>query len=373
MLGKKILFAGTAIVALAGFAIPASADYWWTNTSISGRDYWDITNIAQKRNGVDQNDDGTSFDIKRFYVSIDHTFDDMFSGDITTDANYISADGETQVYLKKAYLQAKISDALIFRVGSADMPWIPFDEDVYGYRFVENTLIDRTKYGTSADWGIHALGKLADGLIGYQFSAVNGAGYKKPVRTGNVDVEGRINLNYQGFVAAVGGYSGDLGAAHGVKIWNTAQRFDALVAYVNYGFRVGGEYYHANDWMSVTTNRTDKADGFSAFASYQFDPQWGVFGRYDWVMPQSSSAALFGTSAPNKEMKDNYFNVGIDWTPAKIVDIAFVYKHESGNGGFISTSNGVNPATGSGIPIGGTGNGTSGTYNEFGVWGQFRW
>ena len=186
-------------------------------------------------------------------------------------------------------------------------------------------------------------------------------------------MEGRINLNYQGFVAAVGGYSGDLGAAHGVKIWNTAQRFDALVAYVNYGFRVGGEYYDANDWLSVTTHRTDKADGFSAFASYQFDPQWSVFGRYDWVMPQSSSAALFGTSAPNKQMTDNYFNVGIDWTPAKIVDIAFVYKHESGNGGFISTSNGVNPATGSGIPIGGTGNGTSGTYNEFGVWGQFRW
>ena len=370
---KKYLLAGTAAVALTAFAAPASADYWWANTSISGRDYWDVTNIDQKRDGVKQDDNGTSFDIKRFYVSIDHSFDDMFSADITTDMNYISADSETQVYIKKAYLQAKISDELIIRVGSADMPWIPFDEDVYGYRFVENTLIDRVKYGTSADWGVHALGKLADGLIGYQFSVVNGAGYKKPIRTDGVDVEGRVNVNYEGFVAAIGGYSGDLGARYGVHTFHTAQRIDGLVAYNANGIRVGGEVFSANDWMSVTSNRTDKAIGYSAFASYQFDPNWSVFGRYDWVAPKSSSAALFGTSAANREMHDQYFNIGVDWSPVKIVDIALVYKHERGEGGFLSTSNGVDPANGSGLPIGGLGGGTSGTYDEFGVWGQFRW
>ena len=167
MTGKKVLIAGTALVALTAFSAPAMAsDYWWANTSISGRDYWDITNINQKRDGVKQDDNGTSFDIKRFYVSIDHSFDDMFSGDVTTDAGYSSATGNTEVFIKKAYLQAKVSDAFIVRVGSADMPWIPFVEDTYGYRFVENTLIDRVKYGNSADWGVHVLGKLADGLIG---------------------------------------------------------------------------------------------------------------------------------------------------------------------------------------------------------------
>jgi hypothetical protein len=367
MMGKKLLVAGGALVALAASSIPAAAsDYWWTNTTISGRDYWDITNISHKRNGVAQTDEGTSFDIKRFYISIDHTFDDMFSADVTTDVTYVSGESLTQVYLKKAYLQAKISDALIIRVGSTDLPWIPFVEDVYGYRYVENTLIDRTKYGTSADWGLHVMGKLADGLIGYQFSAVNGAGYKNPRRTGSVDLEGRVNLKYDDFVLAVGGYSGKLGPAHGTTTYHTATRFDALAAYTSKQIRVGVEYYSANDWMSVTAfpKRTDKADGVSAFASFQFDPQWAVFGRYDWVMPKSSSAALFGTSAANKSMKDSYFNVGVTWSPAKIVDISLVYKHEKGGGGFISTSNGT---------IGGLGAGTSGTYDEVGIWGQFRW
>lgn len=248
------------------------------------------------------------------------------------------------------------------------MPWIPFDEDVYGYRFVENTLIDRTKYGTSADWGVHVLGKLSDGLISYQFSAVNGAGYKNPHRAANIDLEGRVNLNYEGFILAVGGYSGKLGTAHGTTTFNTAQRFDAMAAYVKDGIRVGVEYYSANDWMSVTSNRTDKATGYSAFASYQFDPEWGVFGRYDWVSPESSSTALFGTLHANDTMRDTYYNFGIDWTPTKIVDIALVYKHDQGSGGFLSTSNGT---------IGGvgvvSGQATSGEYSEIGVWGQFRW
>ena len=31
-------------------------------------------------------------------------------------------------------------------------------EGVYGYRYVENTLVDRIKFGNSADWGVHVLG-----------------------------------------------------------------------------------------------------------------------------------------------------------------------------------------------------------------------
>jgi hypothetical protein len=363
-MGKKFLFASTALGALMALSLPAQADYWWTTTKISGRMYWDITNISHDRNDVEQSDQGTSFDIKRFYVGIDHDFDDMFSANVTTDFQYVSAESLTQVYIKKAYLQAKFSKAFIIQVGSSDVPWVPFVEGVYGYRHIENTLIDRTKYGTSADWGLHVKGELADGLIGYQVSAINGAGYKNPRRTDNIDLEGRVNLNYKGFIAAIGGYTGKLGIAHGAADFNTASRFDALVAYTDKEIRVGVEYFHANDFFSVTANRTDEADGYSVFASYQFDPQWSVFGKYEWVQPESSSAALLGTSGPNEHMRDGYFNIGVQYSPAKIVDIALVYKHDHGDGGFLSTSNGT---------IGGLGGGTDGDYDEIGIWGQLRW
>jgi predicted porin len=308
---------------------------------------------------------GVNFDIKRFYVGIDHTFNKTFAANITTDFTYDAATGATQIYIKKAYLQAKLSNALILRFGSADLPWIPFVEDVYGYRYVENTLIDRTKFGTSADWGVHALGSLPvnkDLVISYDVAAINGAGYKSPgIGTANrskgIDLEGRVSATaMKHFTVAVGGYTGKLGKdKEGVVTYNTANRFDALAAYTDDRIRVGVEYFHASDWNDVLQANpalTNSSDGFSVFGSYKFTPQVGVFGRYDWVKPKQDSASA---------LKDNYFNVGVSYSPAKIVDFALVYKRDKVDNGLIGTSNGN---------IGGS---TDGTYDEFGLWGQFRW
>ena len=166
-------------------ALPKPKTGWWEGTSVSGRMYYDVTSIDQKDDGVKQAQNGVNFDIKRFYISVDHTFNKTFSADITTDFNYDSGPaGATQLYIKKAYLQAKLSDAAVIRLGSTDLPWVPFVEDIYGYRYLEQTLIDRTKFGTSADWGVHLAGKVPAGMVtfNYALAAINGSGYKKPRR-----------------------------------------------------------------------------------------------------------------------------------------------------------------------------------------------
>ncbi len=94
-------------------------------------------------------------------------------------------------------------------------------ESLYGYRYVENVLIDRTKFGTSTDLGRALLRQFRSRwphAFGYQLSAVNGSGYKAdPIgggvnRSKGVDLElGRVNVNWDGFVAAVGYYDGKLG------------------------------------------------------------------------------------------------------------------------------------------------------------------
>jgi len=340
---------------------------WEKNTSVSGRMYYDVTNIDQQSNGVNVpgGPNGVNFDIKRFYVGIDHTFNKTFSANVTTDFTYDSGPaGATQLYLKKAYLQAKVSDALIFRLGSADLPWVPFVEDLYGYRYVENVMIDRTKFGTSADWGAHLSGKLPAGMvtINYALSAVNGAGYKKPgIGTANrskaIDLEGRVSATFQNhFIVAVGGYTGKLGKdVQGTTTYNTATRFDALAAYTDSRAKIGVEYFHASDWSDVTQANpalTNASDGWSVFGSYKFHPKMSVFGRYDWVKPKKDTAPT---------LKDNYFNVGVSYTPVPIVDFALVYKRDKVDNGTISTSNGT---------IGGS---HDGTYDEVGLWGQFRW
>ena len=368
----------------------ANKSGWWNSTKVSGRMYYDITNVegrstsypttgpVQSRNTAD----GLNFDIKRFYIGVDHTFDDVFSANVTTDFTYDSGTSTTQLYLKKAYLQAKLNDMFTFRLGSADLPWVPFVEDVYGYRYVENVMIDRDKYGTSADWGVHMLGKFADGLINYQISVINGQGYKKaPTNPANrskgIDVEGRVNLNYDGFILAVGGYTGKLGkdveTASPLAVDpapRTASRIDLLAAYQLDAIRAGFEYFHAKNWNSVALPTTkDENDGYSFFASYQFDPEWGVFGRYEWLRPTTTTHldAVAPALPVVANVKDNYYNLGISYSPAKIIDFALVYKHENALNGVIATSNGNIGSASTALAYG------NGTYNEIGLWGQVRW
>ena len=335
-------------------AVPKPKPSWADNTSVNGRMYFDLTNVEQKKDGAKVAPSGTGFDIKRFYVGIDHKFNDTWSGNVTTDVQYNSAESLTQVYVKKAYLQAKLSDALVVRLGSADLPWIPFVEDLYGYRFVENVLPDRTKFGTSADWGVHASGKLAGGMVNYAVSVIDGAGYKNPVRTKTMDVEGRVNVNYDNFVVALGGYTGKLGkdVQGGPHAFHTANRWDALAAYVDKRFRVGAEYFAAENWNTVTTAASDKSDGYSLFGSFNFTPEVSAFARWDHVKPSKTL---------NPSEKGNYYNLGVNWEPAKIVDLALVYKRDKVDHGLFSTSNGT---------IGGV---NEGTYDEVGLFGQFRW
>lgn len=336
-------------------AEPASG--WWDSTKVSGRMYYNYSYINNKRSGARQSNSGTGFDIKRFYVGIDHKFNDTFSGDITTDFTYDSNAGATQVYIKKAYLDAKINDALDLRFGSTDLPWVPFVEGIYGYRYVENVIIDRTKFGTSADWGVHAKGNLGGG-IQYAFSVVNGAGYKHPgVHSNAVDFEGRLSTQWENFILGIGGYVGKLGKSTkgNTPTFHTAQRFDAIGAYKTSDITLGLEYFYAKDWMNVTSTTSDTAEGVSVFASYKFNPEWALFGRYDYVKPHKDT---------NSSLKDDYFNVGIAYSPAKIVDFSLVYKHDHAGKGSLGTSNGT---------IGGLNLTSSGNYDEVGLWGRLRW
>ena len=374
---------------------PKPKNAWANDTSISGRMYFNFSNINQKNNGVKQANNGTGFNIKRFYLGVDHTFDSTFSANLTMDASNVVGNTANAnfpgapsngtcttlpctpainnnvnivgkgFYIKKAYLQAKLNPAFIVRLGAADLPWIPYVENQYGFRHIENVLSERDGTGTSADWGVHVLGDLAGGLISYQVSVVDGAGYRNVKVTNTVDVEGRVSAQYKGFYAAVGGYTGKRGNdVEGAVTHHNAKRGDALIGYKNKLFNIGGEYLYAKNWNSVTATTQDKTEGYSVFGNVNFAPKFSVFGRYDWVKPNKIGTA----QNLNSNTKDHYYNVGIQYEPTKIVDLALVYKRDSVDNGLVSTTNGtIGGANPAGTLLGG-----HGTYDEVGLFGQFR-
>jgi hypothetical protein len=369
---KKSLAIPCAVAAALGASGWGVAQAGVPLPTVDGKIYADLTNIDQTNNGTDTASSGTGVDVKRFYLIFNEKFDDIWDAKMVTDATYNSGQ-QVDVYFKNAFLQATLSNAFWARLGEANMPWIPFAEGVYGYRYVENTLIDRLHFGNSADWGAHIGGKIGDmgagGVLSYRLSAVNGAGYKNPTRSKSMDVAGRLTYRLDGVVLAVGGYEGKLGqekyaqpALTGgvVQSWRTASRVDALAGWAGGGAHLTFEYFSANDWNNVpeykatgAINPTDKADGYAVYASYDFNSMWSVFGRWD-------QAKLSKDLAPS--LKDNYFNVGLQASPIKNVQVALVYKHEKMDGGLaggtFATTNG------------GAFSETDGKYDEVGIWTQ---
>jgi hypothetical protein len=192
-------------------------------------------------------------------------------------------------------------------------------------------------------------------MLSYQVSAENGKGYSNPTRTKSVDLEGRVSLEpIKGFTLAVGGYTGKRGNdTDATPAKHTAQRTDALVAYVSDSFRIGGEYFQADNWNTVATTTTDKSDGYSLWASVAATPVLSVFGRYD-------------SSKPSKDLKPGleftYYNAGLQWRHNKALATSLVYKYAEVKGGTLSTGNGT---------IGSTVAGQKGDYNEIGLFAVY--
>ena len=323
-------------------------------TKIQGRFFGDFTSKENKTDdGVKSSDSGIGVDVKRFYFTVTHQFDDTWSAQFQSDIGDQGAK-RYDVFVKKAYLQGKLSDAFIFRLGSADTPWIPYAENQYTMRYFEQTITDTLGFGTSADWGVHFLGSLAGGRVDYQLSALNGKGYSNPTRSESVDFEGRISFKpIAGLSLAVGGYSGKLGneVETNSPVLHTAQRLNAFVGYTAERFNLGLEYFDAKNWKNVTTEATDRARGYSFWAQFVPVKTLKVFARYDDADPSKDVA-------PDKNIK--YYNVGLEKRFNKSFAGALGYKHAETDGGAVSTGNG-------GVGAGAI----NGTYDEFGVWAVY--
>lgn len=322
-------------------------------TKISGRVFADVTSKENKTDdGLKSSDSGVGVDVKRFYFTVNHDFDKTWSAQFQSD---IGDQGQRRydVFVKKAFIQGKFSDAAIVRVGSADTPWIPFVEGVNGMRYFEQTITDSLGFGTSADWGVHFLGKLANGSIDYQFSTINGKGYSNPSRTETVDFEGRLAwkpLNGK-LIFAAGGYSGKLGNStkSNDPAKHTAKRLNLLAAYAGSRFNIGAEYFQADNWKNITLVPEDSADGYSAWAQFQATKGLKIFAGY-------GSADTSKDIVPDKNIE--YYNVGLEHAFNKSFTGTIGYKHAETEGGVVSTGNGN---VGSGTLI-------AGEYNEVGVW-----
>jgi hypothetical protein len=312
---------------------------WAADTKVTGRAYINASSINQKNaaGATTEKDGGVA--IKRLYLGVEHKFDSVFSANAVVDffggTQTSAAGAAAAVYVKNAYLEAKLSPAAVVRLGAAGTPWIPYEESIQGYRHVEKTYSDLAGVGgQSADWGVHVGGDLAGGAVSYAVSATDGAGYKNPKLTQTIDLEGRLSTQFNGLNLAIGGFVGRQGAdVQGTSTYKNTTRFTSLIAYKGMigksAFTIGGEYLTAKNFTTaliVSPTAFNHAEGYSLFASVAPAPKWSVFGRYDFT---KNSKDL------NPAGHVNYYNAGLQYSPAKIVDLALVYKHYQATAGSV--------------------------------------
>ncbi len=366
ILTAALLF-GSAASASAAPMASGSAAAKTLPFEIFGKTYSDFSwkNAVDEGQSKTRADSGTGFDLKRFYLGASYRLSPVFSAHFLTDVGDQAK--HFDVFVKNAYIQAKLMPALIVRAGVANNPWFPYAEDRYGMRFVENTLVDRLGYGSSADWGLHVLGDFANGMLGYQVSIVNGNGYANPTRAQVPSVEARVNAQFAGHLyVALGGAASQLGqnTAETSKLkLHTGTREDLLVAWDAPTLRVGLEGFLAHDYTAKeVTGAEDTARGATVYASWRFLPALSVFGRFDYAQPDADTDA---------SVRDTYYNAGVDYSPFSFWDLALVYKGETVDSGSAlpGTLQGTVLATSNG-PIGSAVPDQTGTYQEVGLFTQ---
>lgn len=390
---KSLVKVSVLLAGAAGISTAYAVDVG-DNTTVGGTVYADFSDITQQQAGTDVPPSGTGFDVKRAYIIVNHTFDDIWTANLTTDASYSSSTtagsgGVTEVFIKYLYVQAKLNDAFAVQFGSARSSWVPLIEDLTGYRWIDKVAIDRLGFGVSGDWGIHVLGSFADGIVDYNAAVVDGGGYKNPTRTKDVDIEGRIDVHPVPWATlAAGFYNGYLGqvtASNEGYPQQAATRYD-LVADAKYaGVHLGFEWFDAKNYRSASpttgvevgpvgvvvaatataTVVNDESEGISAWASYDITKQWVLFARYD-------NARLSLDVDPS--LRDVYGLFGLQFSPTKGVDLALVYKNEKVENGTwtISGADAGGSYTIGGTGVKGSGLTTDGTFTEIGIYSQWR-
>ena len=392
-----------ATAAQATASSTAKATDWAAGTKVGGQVFFNASNVFVESNGVRNGNSGAGVNVKRIYLTVDHTFNKVFSANVTLDAAnvvgntsfYANQNGQNStpgtaggasntvsgktayssqgvvgkgLFVKYAYLQAKLNPALTIRVGAAPTAWIPYIDSITGTRYIDQGLTERDKFGNSADWGVSALGDLFGGHVSYQFGVVDGAGYRKLYVTKYVDVDGRVSAQYDGFFAALGGYVGHEGlvnssaSANATVPYHTYSRGDAAVGFKNDRFTLGGEYLYARNLNTVTSAPSggapvdDRSNAFSVFGKVVVTPKVALLGRYDWVKYEPNRLVATAT-------RDHFFFGGIQYEPYKFVDLTLLYKRElvNDNAGFaLGTNDGTFAAS------------AHTTYDEVGLFSQFK-
>lgn len=269
---------------------------WVSRTKIGGKAY-----LQYRYELKDGSRDYNDFSIKRFYFTIKSRLRDRVSVRLTQEIR--DQDSGYDFHLKYGYLTFKdyLLKGLNFYAGQIELPWVPYEEHLWGYRVQGTVFPDREHILTSSDRGIGISAKLLDGRIDTHLVLVNGEGWHEGERNKYKDFEGRITFKpFKGMGELEHLSFSIFGVTGHYDRGEPRDRFIAEAAFKKPGFlTLSAEYLRTRDARSRRAKREPSLSGIGGTAEgegvggfmvinssiFGLDKRFELFGRVDYFDP----------------------------------------------------------------------------------------
>lgn len=252
-------------------------------------------------------DDFNAVELTRAYFGSFFDFDPHWRARLTLDgvrdSNDPLADREFEVFVKHSWLEYKgLAEEGYFKnasvtFGLVDLPWVPWEEALWGYRFQGEVFVNREGYLTSTDLGIHFKNKLPEELGDYGVMVHNGEGFRRAEGSKHKSADFRVTLTPFGKAVWLTGF-----AEYGQYAKDEPRiRYIAHLAWRTEEVVLAGEILRARDPAGRMAARQPSLAALSALDD-QWAEGWSLYGvlqgktlglpeqiafiaRYDWLNP----------------------------------------------------------------------------------------
>ena len=192
---------------------------------------------------------------------------------LNKEGNEISEDTRLVVFLKKAQVNYKSSFGK-FNFGLIGMNTYSIQESNWGYRFIEQSAIDKYKFSATADIGVGFSRSLIDNL-NLSLLFVNGEGFKNP--QGDKFQKIAFNATYgESNLIKNDGYNAGLVYTTESTDTDPTTMTSVFGGFAGMGLRLGGEY-------DMLTIGSVESNIISVSANYAVRDKIDIFARYDMV------------------------------------------------------------------------------------------
>ncbi|MBI4801599.1 MAG: hypothetical protein HY796_03650 [Elusimicrobia bacterium] len=242
----------------------------------------------------DEGKDRGAFGISRIYMTGEAKYSPELKAKVVLEGSsreiYVTSGTSNAVFVKNAFGEYVFNDRLSAAFGMIPTPWIDFEKEVWGRRFVQKTNLAQAGVLNSADLGAGLVGKLPRGYGEYHAVYVNGEGYNKDEKSKKDGRRKDVMLRVSLVPFSNSPHSG-IGDLSGLKFHGYIQQGrvsdgarqlrDRYIAGVSYqkGKCHFMYYYLRGHDGDGTANRI--TNSWSAHGSYRLLRDFSLFGRYD--------------------------------------------------------------------------------------------